>query len=82
MYTRAAASDYDDWETKHQNPGWGSAKLIPLLKKVSYPPFLQIGFLQSKTIPFRQKHTRPQEIQGSTGHLDPLKFHIQVINTM
>ncbi|KAG6821335.1 hypothetical protein H0H93_000196 [Arthromyces matolae] len=33
MYTRAAASDYDDWETVHENPGWGSQYLIPLLKK-------------------------------------------------
>ncbi|KAG6902856.1 hypothetical protein C0995_010741 [Termitomyces sp. Mi166 len=33
MYTRAAASDYDDWEKVHQNPGWGSKHLIPLLKK-------------------------------------------------
>ncbi|KAJ7096512.1 glucose-methanol-choline oxidoreductase, partial [Mycena belliarum] len=33
MYTRAAASDYDDWETVHGNPGWGSKDLIPLLKK-------------------------------------------------
>ncbi|GJE92907.1 GMC oxidoreductase [Phanerochaete sordida] len=33
MYTRAAASDYDDWETKFGNPGWGSKDLIPLLKK-------------------------------------------------
>lgn len=34
MYTRAAASDYDDWENKFKNPGWGSKDLIPLLKKV------------------------------------------------
>ena len=47
MFTRAAASDYDDWETEHQNPGWGSAKLIPLLKKVLYPPFLRVSFLHS-----------------------------------
>ncbi|KAG5340875.1 hypothetical protein C0989_000229 [Termitomyces sp. Mn162] len=33
MYTRAAASDYDDWEKVHENPGWGSKHLIPLLKK-------------------------------------------------
>ncbi|KAI0070144.1 alcohol oxidase [Panus rudis PR-1116 ss-1] len=33
MYTRAAASDYDDWETKYNNKGWGSKELIPLLKK-------------------------------------------------
>ena len=35
MYTRAAASDYDDWENTFKNPGWGSAHLIPLLQKVS-----------------------------------------------
>lgn len=33
MYTRAAASDYDDWESVYKNPGWGSKSLIPLLKK-------------------------------------------------
>lgn len=33
MYTRASASDYDDWEHKFGNPGWGSKDLIPLLKK-------------------------------------------------
>lgn len=36
MYTRAAASDYDDWETVYGNPGWGSKDLLPLLKKVSF----------------------------------------------
>ncbi|KAJ7237305.1 GMC oxidoreductase-domain-containing protein, partial [Mycena haematopus] len=33
VYTRAAASDYDDWETLYGNMGWGSKDLIPLLKK-------------------------------------------------
>ncbi|KAI0920510.1 hypothetical protein AcW1_002232 [Taiwanofungus camphoratus] len=33
MYTRAAASDYDDWETVHGNLGWGSKDLIPFLRK-------------------------------------------------
>ncbi|KAJ7275401.1 GMC oxidoreductase-domain-containing protein [Mycena haematopus] len=33
MYTRAAASDYDDWETVYGNRGWGSKNLIPLLQK-------------------------------------------------
>lgn len=28
MYTRAAASDYDDWENLYGNLGWGSAELI------------------------------------------------------
>ncbi|KAL0955068.1 hypothetical protein HGRIS_003985 [Hohenbuehelia grisea] len=34
MYTRAAASDYDDWENVYDNPGWGSKDMIPLLKKL------------------------------------------------
>ncbi|KAK7471925.1 hypothetical protein VKT23_000027 [Stygiomarasmius scandens] len=33
MYTRGSASDYDDWETVHENPGWGSKDLLPLMKK-------------------------------------------------
>lgn len=34
MYTRAAASDYDDWATVYGNRGWSSADLLPLLRKV------------------------------------------------
>ncbi|EIM87118.1 alcohol oxidase [Stereum hirsutum FP-91666 SS1] len=34
MYTRASASDYDDWEQLYDNPGWGSKDLLPLLEKV------------------------------------------------
>lgn len=37
VYTRGAASDYDDWETEYGNTGWGSKHLIPLLKKVQIP---------------------------------------------
>ncbi|KAF5310605.1 hypothetical protein D9619_007763 [Psilocybe cf. subviscida] len=33
MYNRSSASDYDDWETEHGNPGWGSKEIIPLLQK-------------------------------------------------
>ncbi|KAH9978294.1 alcohol oxidase [Russula compacta] len=33
MYTRASASDYDDWKTAYENPGWGSDELIPLLRR-------------------------------------------------
>ncbi|KAF7344913.1 Alcohol oxidase [Mycena venus] len=33
MYNRAPASDYDDW-MQLGNPGWGSADLIPLAKKL------------------------------------------------
>ncbi|PBK75883.1 alcohol oxidase [Armillaria solidipes] len=32
MYTRASASDYDDWEI-FENHGWGSKDLIPLANK-------------------------------------------------
>ncbi|TFY83874.1 hypothetical protein EWM64_g151 [Hericium alpestre] len=33
MYSRGSASDFDDWETIHKNPGWGSKDLLPLMKK-------------------------------------------------
>ena len=32
VYTRASASDYDDWE-KLGNPGWGSKELMELSRK-------------------------------------------------
>ena len=35
MYTRAAASDNDDWKNVYGNKGWDSEHLIPLLKKVT-----------------------------------------------
>ncbi|KAJ6617578.1 GMC oxidoreductase-domain-containing protein [Mycena sp. CBHHK59/15] len=33
MYNRPSASDFDDWETEYENPGWSSKELIPLLQK-------------------------------------------------
>ncbi|KAI0354316.1 alcohol oxidase-like protein [Trametes cingulata] len=33
MYTRASASDYDDWANVYGNKGWSSADLLPLLRK-------------------------------------------------
>ncbi|PIL33968.1 hypothetical protein GSI_03676 [Ganoderma sinense ZZ0214-1] len=33
MYTRAPASDYDDWARVHDNPGWSFHDLLPLVKK-------------------------------------------------
>ncbi|KAJ7263563.1 alcohol oxidase-like protein [Mycena haematopus] len=33
LYNRPSASDYDDWETKYGNQGWGSKNIIPLLQK-------------------------------------------------
>ncbi|TFY81884.1 hypothetical protein EWM64_g2125 [Hericium alpestre] len=35
VYTRPSASDFDDWETKYKNPGWGSQDIIPLLQKTN-----------------------------------------------
>ncbi|THH26925.1 hypothetical protein EUX98_g7267 [Antrodiella citrinella] len=34
VYNRASASDFDDWERKYKNPGWGSDDMLPYLKKV------------------------------------------------
>lgn len=34
VFNRAAPSEYDDWETKYDNPRWGYKDLLPLLKKV------------------------------------------------
>ncbi|KAJ3475836.1 hypothetical protein NLI96_g11572 [Meripilus lineatus] len=33
MYTRPSLSDYDDWEMKYHNLGWGSKDLLPLIQK-------------------------------------------------
>ncbi|KAK7052474.1 GMC oxidoreductase [Favolaschia claudopus] len=33
LYNRPSASDYDDWENKYGNKGWGSKHIIPLLQK-------------------------------------------------
>ncbi|KAI0830227.1 alcohol oxidase-like protein [Trametes gibbosa] len=33
MYTRAAASDYDDWAKVYGNKGWSTRDLLPLLRK-------------------------------------------------
>ena len=42
FYTRAAASDYDDWENVYGNKGWGSEYLVPLLKKVRASAFQRL----------------------------------------
>src|SRR5260221_7389925 len=63
MYTRASASDYDDWEKVHENPGWGSNDLIPLLRKV-FSPHIRLALLYTYSIwlspvpACRQRHTK------------------------
>jgi alcohol oxidase len=37
MYTRASASDYDDWDT----PGWSAKELLPLLRKLENCTYTQ-----------------------------------------
>jgi alcohol oxidase len=49
MYTRASASDYDDWEKVHENPGWGSNDLIPLLRKV-FTPHIGLALLYTYSV--------------------------------
>lgn len=38
MYTRAPASDFDDWANIYNNPGWAFDDVLPLIKKVSSIP--------------------------------------------
>ncbi|THH28111.1 hypothetical protein EUX98_g6078 [Antrodiella citrinella] len=36
---RAPASDFNDWETQYNNPGWSYKDLIPLMRKAeTYQP--------------------------------------------
>src|SRR5258708_5892940 len=47
VYNRASASDYDAWDTTYGNRGWGSDKLIPLLKKVNFMVLLVFVYRNS-----------------------------------
>lgn len=38
LYNRPSASDFDDWASEYDNPGWSSKELVPLLQKVSKLP--------------------------------------------
>jgi len=72
-YTRACASDYDDWEKVYENPGWGSNELIPLLRKVGaqYPTCIS---LCSLTCDFTKTETYQVSGAGPTHGTDgPLK---------
>lgn len=57
MYNRPAASDYDDWETEHGNPGWGSKEIIPLLRAVC---LIQLHLYYTYSLP-----TRPNVIKST-----------------
>jgi alcohol oxidase len=84
MYTRASASDYDDWKRVHGNRGWGSEDLIPLLKKVRYAPIhliLNILFWQLVILLRSHSQTETYQIAGGTlthGSDGPLKVSLGV----
>ncbi|ESK91954.1 alcohol oxidase-like protein [Moniliophthora roreri MCA 2997] len=64
MYTRAAASDYDDWE-KLGNPGWGSDSLIPLSNKAeTYQVDQGPGINHGTNGPIKVSHSG---LDGNTG---------------
>jgi len=52
VYTRAAASDYDDWENVYGNKGWGSGHLIPLLKKAETYQAVSTNSTHGKSGPY------------------------------
>lgn len=71
MYTRAAASDYDDWENVHNNPGWGSKDLIPLLRKVRMHFCVDCHFLHMNRMQTETFQVQPD--RSTHGYSGPLK---------
>jgi alcohol oxidase len=73
MYTRASASDYDEWEKVYENPGWGPNELIPLLKKVyaSIFPVSAVANAGTQTETYQVADDRPTH--GTDG---PLKVSL------
>jgi alcohol oxidase len=82
MYTRASASDYDAWKTVHENPGWGSDDLVPLLKKVrEMCPFYPSSLLISSFSFFGHLQTVTYQVAGGEpthGSDGPLKVSLGV----
>ncbi|KAF8728294.1 hypothetical protein AX14_006823, partial [Amanita brunnescens Koide BX004] len=69
QYTRAAASDYDDWENTFKNPGWGSADLIPLLQKAET--------YYDKTVPYHG-YEGPLKISYCEDHINVAEDFLDV----
>ena len=78
MYTRAAASDYDDWVNVYGNKGWGSTQLIPLLKKVRVFTFYlhSLDLLTMAFFFYRQKHFNEFQLIQPMATLDPSKYRM------
>lgn len=69
MYTRAAASDYQDWETVYGNEGWGFTDLLPLFRKVRPVVNLHEGTLLMGVQCETYQVASNAEMHGHTGPL-------------
>jgi choline dehydrogenase-like flavoprotein len=78
VYMRPSASDYDDWETVYQNPGWGSKDLIPLLRKVCVERFSAHLGLRSKD--HRSRRTRFMVGGRLTAQMDLLRSRQEALS--
>ncbi|KAJ7876410.1 GMC oxidoreductase-domain-containing protein [Mycena leptocephala] len=63
MYTRAAASDYDDW-MRLGNPGWGAADLIPLAQKLETYQAGEVNSTHGASGPIKISHGRYETQTG------------------
>ncbi|KAF7363189.1 hypothetical protein MVEN_00671500 [Mycena venus] len=63
MYTRAAASDYDDW-MRLGNPGWGAADLIPLAQKLETYQAGEVNSTHGASGPIKVSHGRYETQTG------------------
>ncbi|KAG9121764.1 hypothetical protein FRC07_002141 [Ceratobasidium sp. 392] len=68
MYTRASASDFDDWKT----PGWSSKDLLPLLQKANMETY--------HLAPGKETHgyIGPLNISYSDTFMEPAKQYLDV----
>ncbi|KAJ7863554.1 GMC oxidoreductase-domain-containing protein [Mycena leptocephala] len=63
MYTRAAASDYDDW-MRLGNPGWSAADLIPLAQKLETYQAGEVNSTHGASGPIKISHGRYETQTG------------------
>ncbi|QRV98993.1 GMC oxidoreductase [Ceratobasidium sp. AG-Ba] len=77
-YTRASASDFDDWKT----PGWSSAELLPLLRKASRG----CGILMETyhVAPGKETHgySGPLNVSYADTFVEPAKQYIDTVQKM
>ncbi|KAG9097489.1 hypothetical protein FRC06_007496, partial [Ceratobasidium sp. 370] len=86
MYTRASASDYNDWKT----PGWSSTDLLPLLRKacstrcgIGGRKLIVLHLLQTETYhlaPERESHgySGPMNVSYADTFSEPAKQYLDV----